>query len=55
MRAIRARLVFRIRCGLLLRGLGDSYVLFMGAVSFLPVLVSLLARRSLAIFVKRMK
>ncbi len=48
-----ALLIFML--GLLLRGLGDSYVLFMGAVSFLPVLVSLLARRSLAIFVKRMK
>lgn len=48
-----ALLIFML--GLLLRGLGDSYVLFMGAVSFLPVLVSLLARRSLAIFVKRIK
>lgn len=48
-----ALLIFML--GLLLRGLGDSFVLFMGAVSFLPVLVSLLARRSLAIFVKRMK
>lgn len=48
-----ALLVFML--GLLFRGLNDSYVLFMGAVSFLPVLVSLLAGRSLAIFVKRMK
>lgn len=51
--SLYALLVFML--GLLFRGLGDSYVVFMGAVSFLPVLVSLLARRSLAIFVKRMK
>jgi hypothetical protein len=51
--SLYALLVFML--GLLFRGLGDSYVVFMGAVSFLPVLVSLLARRSLAIFVKRIK
>ena len=51
--SLYALLIFML--GLLLRGLGDSYVVFMGAVCFLPVLVSLLARRSLAIFVKRMK
>ncbi len=51
--SLYALLIFML--GLLLRGLSDSFVLFMGAVSFLPVLVSLLARRSLAIFVKRMK
>jgi len=51
--SLYALLIFML--GLLLRGLGDVFVLFMGAASFLPVLVSLLARRSLAIFVKRMK
>jgi len=51
--SLYALLVFML--GLLFRGLSDSFVLFMGAASFLPVLVSLLARRSLAIFVKKMK
>ncbi len=41
--------------GLVFRGSADSYVLFMGAVCLLPVVVSLLARRSLAIFTKRIK
>lgn len=48
-----ALLIFML--GLIFRGIGDYYVAFAGMVSFLPVLVSLLARRSLAMFNKKMK
>lgn len=51
--SLYALLVYML--GLLFRGVSDVYVIFAGAVSFLPVLVSLLARRSLALFVKRVK
>jgi hypothetical protein len=51
--SLYALLIFML--GLLFRGVNDGYVLFMGWSAFLPVLVSLLARRSLAIFTKRMK
>ena len=51
--SLYALLIFML--GLLFRGVHDGYVLFAGVVSFLPVLVSLLARRSLAIFTKRIK
>ncbi len=48
-----ALLIFML--GLIFRGVSDYFVMFAGIVSFLPVLVSLLARRSLAMFNKRMK
>jgi hypothetical protein len=51
--SLYALLMFML--GLLFRGVSDSYVIFAGAVSFLPVMVSLLARRSLALFTKRIK
>jgi len=41
--------------GLVFRGMTDSYVLFVGTMCLLPVVVSLLARRSLAVFTKRIK
>ncbi len=41
--------------GLLFRGMTDLLVVFAAGVSLLPVLVSLLSRRSLAIFTKRLK
>ncbi len=48
-----ALLIFML--GLLFLGVDDEYVLFAGIVCFLPVMISLLARRSLALFNKRMK
>lgn len=48
-----ALLIFML--GLIFRGLSDNFALFAGIVSFLPVLVSLLARRSLAMFNKKAK
>ncbi len=48
-----ALLVFML--GLIFRGVSDQFVYFAGIVSFMPVLVSLLARRSLAMFSKKMK
>lgn len=50
---VYALLIFML--GLVFRGIEDSYVLFTGAVCLMPVVVSLLARRSLAIFTKRIK
>lgn len=51
--SVYALLVFLL--GLLFRGLHDLHVVFMGGISFLPVMISLLTRRSLAIFTKRIK
>lgn len=41
--------------GLLFRGAADANVIFAGTVSLLPVVISLLSRRSLAVFTKRSK
>ncbi len=51
--SIHAPLVFML--GLLFHGVNTPYVLFAGVVGILPVIVSLMARRSLAVFTKRMK
>lgn len=51
--SLYALLIFML--GLLFRGLNEGYAIFAGSISFLPVMVSLLARRSLAIFTKRVK
>lgn len=41
--------------GLLFRGMTDSYVLFVGTLCLMPVVVSLLTRRTLVVFTKRIK
>jgi hypothetical protein len=51
--SVYALLVFML--GLLFRGAADANVIFAGTVSLLPVVISLLSRRSLAVFTKKSK